>query len=47
MEVEVFTRDHGGHWSSILYDESSDSFLLRSLGCNLTLAEIYEKVTFS
>jgi len=47
VEVEVFTRDTEGRWSSIIYNEPADSFPLPSIGCTLTLAEIYEKVTFA
>lgn len=47
VEVEIFTKLSKGQWSSILYDELADSFHLRSVNCRLTLAEIYEKVTFA
>jgi Uma2 family endonuclease len=47
VEVEVFSKLSEGQWSSILYDELADSFHLRSVNCRLTLAEIYEKVTFA
>lgn len=44
VEVEVYTRGSDGCWTSIIYNERSDSFALRTLSCTLTLAEIYEKV---
>jgi Uma2 family endonuclease len=47
VEVEVFTCDSEGRWASIIYNELGDSFSLPSIGCTLTLAEIYEKVTFA
>jgi Uma2 family endonuclease len=46
VEVEVFTRDDEGRWTSIVYNEGADSFVLSCIGCSLSLAEIYEKVTF-
>jgi Uma2 family endonuclease len=46
VEVEVFTCDADGRWTSIVYNELADSFQLPSLGCTLTLEEIYGKVTF-
>jgi hypothetical protein len=47
IEVEVFTRDDAERWSSTIYNEPADSFLLSSIDCTLTLTEVYEKVTFS
>ncbi len=46
VEVEVFSRDSGNRWTSILYTEAADQLALRSLGVSITLAEIYEKVVF-
>lgn len=46
-QVEVWVRDDGGRWTTTIYDEAADSFTLRSIGCTLTLAEIYEKVEFA
>lgn len=46
MKVETFVRGPDGRWLATTYDEASDSFDLRSLGCSLTLAEVYEKVVF-
>jgi Uma2 family endonuclease len=45
--VEVFRRDSGNRWSSVIYTEAADSFHLRSLDVNLQLSEIYERVVFS
>ena len=47
VDVEVFSREPEGRWISLEYDEPADSFFLRSIGCTLTLAEIYEKVMFA
>ena len=47
VEVEVFTRDSDGRWTSIIYNEPADCFALPSLDGTLSLAEIYEKVTFA
>ena len=46
IEVEVWTRGSEGVWSSVVYNEAADSFMLRTLDCTLTLAEIYERVEF-
>ena len=46
VEVEVWVRNTEGRWITTIYDEITDSFALRSIGCTLTLAEIYEKVEF-
>jgi len=46
VQVEVLTRGSEGLWSSVLYNERSDRFTLRTLDCALTLAEIYEAVEF-
>jgi Uma2 family endonuclease len=47
VEVEVFTRDDEERWTSIVYNDPADSFGLSGIDCTLTLAEIYEKVTFA
>ena len=46
VEVEVWTRGNEGVWTSIIYNERTDSFPLRTLDCTLTLGDIYEKVEF-
>lgn len=46
IEVEVWTRGNQGVWTSVIYNELSDSFRLRTLECSLTLGDIYEKVEF-
>ncbi len=46
VEVEVFTRFTTQEWKSVLYNELSDTITLRSLGCTLSLAEVYERVEF-
>jgi Uma2 family endonuclease len=45
--VEVFRRDSGNRWSSVVYTEAADRFHLRSLDVSLQLSEIYERVVFS
>ena len=47
VEVEVWTRGSEGVWSSVVYNEVTDSFPLRTLNCTLTLAEMYERVEFA
>ena len=46
VEVEVWTRDGDNRWNSVIYNEAADSFVLKTLNCALTLADIYEKVEF-
>lgn len=46
VEVEVWTRGGGGVWTSVIYNERTDSFRLRTLDCSLTLGDIFEKVEF-
>lgn len=46
VEVEVWTRGNDGVWTSVIYNERTDSFRLRTLDCSLTLGDIYEKVEF-
>ncbi len=46
VEVEVWTRGNEGVWTSIIYNERTDSFPLRTLDCTLKLADFYEKVEF-
>ena len=46
VQVEVFLRGNDRSWASTIFNELSDSFTLQTLGCPLTLADIYEKVEF-
>lgn len=46
VEVEVFTRFTTQEWKSVLYNELSDTITLNTLGCTLSLAEVYERVEF-
>jgi Uma2 family endonuclease len=46
LRVELFVRNEEGEWNSTIFDEASDEVTLQSLDCTLTLAEIYEKVSF-
>lgn len=46
LRVELFARRGEGEWSATVFDEETDIISLRSLDCELTLAEIYEKVVF-
>lgn len=46
VEVEVWTRGSDNRWNSVIYDELTDGFDIKTLGCSLTLADIYEKVDF-
>lgn len=46
VQVEVFLRGADRNWSCTTWNELSDSFTLQTLGCTLTLADIYGKVDF-
>ena len=46
MEVELVSRESVHQWTSTIYNEAADVVTLRTLGCSLTLEDIYEKVEF-
>ena len=46
MEVELVSRESVHQWTSTIYNEAADVVTLRTLGCTLTLEDIYEKVEF-
>jgi Uma2 family endonuclease len=46
MRVEHFQRS-GNTWSIVVLAKSDDKLLLNSIGCELTLAEIYNEVKLS
>jgi Uma2 family endonuclease len=47
VSVELLTRQPDGQWLLKLMDKLEDSFELKSIGCRLTLADLYEKVDFA
>ncbi len=47
MRVEHYVRQDGGAWILTVYDQPEQHVPLRSLDCDLQLAEIYYQVTFS
>ncbi len=46
MRVEQFVRQADGSWQYKEYHQPDDRLPLASVGCELPLAEIYERVTF-
>ncbi len=46
LRVEHFTRQDGGQWTMTEYRQPDDRVPLRPLGGELTLAQIYRRVTF-
>jgi len=44
VQVELFSRGDDGRWTLSDYSALSDSVLLPSVGCTLSLAEVYDKV---
>lgn len=47
ISVERYTRQPGGSWNFDARTSLEDSIDLKSLGCTLLLADLYEKVDFS
>ena len=47
MRVEHYIRQEGGAWILMEYDRPDEGVPLRSIDCELPLAEIYYHVTFS
>lgn len=47
MEVELVSRESVHQWSSTICNEAADVVTLRTLGCTLTLEDIYERVEFA
>jgi len=46
MHVEHFTREPNGRWQFTIYSQPEQRRTLASVGCELPLGEIYERVTF-
>lgn len=46
MHVEHYTRQPDGHWLLAEFDQPTDVLHLASIGCDLALADVYEKVLF-
>jgi Uma2 family endonuclease len=46
MHADLFTRQPDGHWVLSPFGEPGDTVELKSVGCRLVLADIYEKVKF-
>ena len=46
MRVEQYTRQDSDGWLYQEYQEAADVLKLASIGAELPLAEIYERVTF-
>jgi Uma2 family endonuclease len=44
--IEVFTRQPDGLWSQAQAAHLEDSIALESIGCRLSLADVYERVEF-
>lgn len=44
--IEVFTRHTGGKWLYLATQGVEASVVLESIGCTLTLSEVYRRVTF-
>ena len=42
--VEVYTRETTGRWSCAIYQQFEDTVPLPSIGCRLTVAEIYRNL---
>lgn len=47
VEVEVHRKQPDGRWNATVFTELCDVARLESVGCDLSLAELYEKVEFS
>ena len=45
--VEHFSRQADGAWTFRAYEQPGDQLRLTSVGCDVRLAEIYEKINFS
>ena len=46
MRVEHFVRQENNSWTLTEYEHPTDRVVLRSLGCELSLGEIYDQVVF-
>ncbi len=46
MQADLFTRHPEGHWMFSSFGDPGDVVGLKSIGCRLVLADIYEKVEF-
>ena len=44
MHVDLFTRQADGNWHLLSFGRPEDALELPSVGCKITLADIYEKV---
>jgi Uma2 family endonuclease len=46
MHVDLFTRQPDGHWMLSPFEDPGNAVELKSIGCRLVLADIYEKMEF-
>lgn len=46
VQVELFSRGDNGRWTLADFSALTDSVPLPSIGCTLSLAEVYDKVAF-
>jgi Uma2 family endonuclease len=46
VHADLFTRQPDGHWVLSAFGDPADTVDLKSIGCRLVLANIYEKVKF-
>jgi hypothetical protein len=44
MHVDLYTRQPDGRWLLTSGDKPEDSLMLESVGAQITLADVYEKV---
>ena len=44
--IEHYTRQPDGHWLLAEFDQPTDVLHLTSIGCDLALTDVYEKVVF-
>jgi Uma2 family endonuclease len=47
VQVELYNRSEDGRWTLTDFSARTDSVPLESVGCTLSLAEVYDKVEFS
>ncbi len=47
IEIEVHRREPDGRWSATLFNDRADVARLESIGCDLPLADLFEKIEMS
>jgi len=47
IQIDLYTRQPGGRWLLTSASRSDESLDLASVGCRLTVAELYENVDLS